>query len=253
MIDSKKKGKVPLKVEFLFSSLPIANKFFPRNLITIWIHNNLALLESQTELQMHEYLFLLSNAYNRQVLLDTYLSRTDIHDNEKKDGLFKIRENSLVSDPDERLDAILGVYYKNLLPSSEKEVEKEEKKSPKRKIDGIIQRTCSNKRFQPNPYKKVLSAKPLARCASRFGNMSKLSIANIPKGMIRQSSSLKTSSTLIDLSKVGSGSALTIASSKDPYHIATLRETIMSSYRLLPRKMSKIALNAVKTKLNAKK
>lgn len=252
MIDSKKKGKVPLKIEFLFSSFTIANKFFPRNLITIWVHKNSSLLESQSELQMHEYLFLSSNAYNRRVLMDTYLSRTDIQDNEKKDGLYKIREDSLISDPDERLDRILGAYYKNLLPSSQKQVEKVEKKSPKRKIDGIIQRTCSNKRFQPNPYKKALADKPLVRCASRFGNMRKLSITNIPQVNTRPTTAIKECNTLIDLSKVGSGSVLTLASSKDPYHTTTLRESIMSSYRLLPRKMSKITLNVIKSKLDGK-
>lgn len=252
LIDPKKKGKVPKQVNFIFSSFVSANRFFPRNLITIWLEKNSQLFISESELHIHEYLFLSCNAYSRSSLIETYLSRVDLYCNEKKDGLFKIKESSSISDPDERLDQILGTYYKNMIPTTQHPIEVKKSKVSNKKIDKIIQRTFSNKKMPPNPYRKALADKPLARCASRFSNFKKLSIAKIPH-YSRPATAIKDNQKSIDLSKVESANSLIVNSSKDPYHITTLREAVLNSYRLLQRKMIRSPSYIVKSKLDVSK
>jgi hypothetical protein len=182
-----------------------------------------------------------------------HMPRLDLSPDEKKDGLFRIKENLMILDPDERLDRIIGnshvvvkFDFENPNRSSSAFGEKHVvKKTPKKTIDKIIERTLSKKKIPPNPYRKVLMDRPATRCISR----SRLSMKNIMDPSSRPASVQKSEKKSIDLSKLEqNNSALT---GNSLCHVSSFREVIITSFRM-PKKMNRNPSYIVKSKLDIK-
>ena len=243
LADPKLKSKLPLSSDFLFKTFSLSNRFLPRRLIQLWINKNSWALASKLEIHPNEFLFLACNTFDRNMLMEKYMPRLDLRSDDKKDGLFRIKDNLMILDPDERLDKMLGSFFvivkfdfEDPNPVREKdEGSKLGEKKEKRKVDKIIQRTLSKKRVLPNPYRKVLVARP--------GTVSRaVSSLKLPKA--RPSSVMKGEKESIDLSKLEMANV-----SSEVCHVTSFREAIISSFRL-PRKLMRTPSYIVKSKID---
>lgn len=172
------------------------------------------------------------------------MPRLEFRSDDKKDGLFRIKDNLMILDPDERLDKMLGNFFvivkfdfEDPNPVREKDDgNRLGEKKEKRKVDRIIERTLSKKRILANPYRKVLVSRP--------GTVSRaVSSLKLPKA--RPNSVMKGEKKSIDLSKV----EMTNVSSNEVCHVTSFREAIISTFRL-PRKLNRTPSYIVKSKID---
>lgn len=252
---------MPLDVNVLFNSFTVVNRFLSRKLIQSWISHNSWALRKSTTISPDEYLFLAANTYDRTELIAETLSKNEnFHKKKKKNGIFLIQESFSIPDPDERLDKLLGKVndihikydYDNPIyvpiNFSNRNIKKV---AVKGQLEKIIVRTLSNQKLAPNPYRKIERPQSISRLPSKSQitrkkskprplekaikqrplNLSKNSSVS---GLSKANSYIRQRS--INLSKNISVSALGLSVRDDPYHITTLREAALISFRNLQKK-----------------
>ena len=158
--------------------------------------------------------------------------------------MFKIQGSFSIADPDERLDKIMGnINMVNIKFDFDDPRQQKKHIAPKKikhvvtkgKLEKIIVRALSNHRLAPNPYRKVPSLRPLTRSNSKINSTNSTNVNNshhLPQS--RSVSCLKqpTQKTR-EISK--SPSALALSIQEAPYHITTLREAALMSFRISQR------------------
>ena len=242
LANNEKVSTITQDIDFLFKSFTVVNRFLSRKLIKIWIAHNSWALRTPTSICADEYLVLSANSYDRTKLISDNLSKNEYLHRAKRNGVFNLHGSFSQVDPDERLDKLLGRIHEvnisydfqdpNYIPN--KNLEKKVKHKPvKGQLEKIIIRTFSNHRLAPNPYCKISGSRNVSRSASKLSILKTKPSVNV-KPLIRSRSCAKPrfkKENSINLSRKNSNSALGLGVHEEPYHISTLREAVLITYR----------------------